>query len=102
MKKLFLSLGLLLFVFGGVTAQKKYTYFKGQDSPFNGELYDSWFPFNVEFNEPRYKDVDSITYICYENKFFVDYLYAEGYLGETQDFIIDRADRLSETLDRPA
>lgn len=54
MKKLLFSLGLLLFVFGGIFAQGKYSYLKEQKSPFNGE-----------FNEPRYLDVDSISYVYY-------------------------------------
>ena len=53
MKKLVLSLGLLLFVSGSMSAQKQYTHLKGQESPFNGE-----------FNESRYVDVDSISYSC--------------------------------------
>ena len=75
MKKILLSLGLLLFVFGGMTAQGEYTYLKGQASPFNGE-----------FNEPRYIDVDSITYVISENKIFVDPSSAE-FLESTGDFV---------------
>ena len=95
MKKLLLSLGLLLFVFGGVTAQKKYTYFKGQESPFNGE-----------FNDPRYVDVDSITYVYYRNIAFVDPSYVE-FLDVDGDFeeanggytlIKSSADGLIDTL----
>ncbi len=56
MKKLLLfSLTVLMFI--DISAQKKYTYLQGQTSPFNGE-----------FNEPRYKGVDSISYIYYEKK----------------------------------
>jgi|GEM_PF-2926025 len=61
MKQLLLSLGLLLFVYGGMNAQERYTYLEGQESPFNGE-----------FNELRYIDVDSISYVFYENIAFMD------------------------------
>ena len=74
-KQLLLTLGLLLLVFGGMTAQGEYTYLKGQASPFNGE-----------FNEPRYINVDSITYVISENKIFVDPSSAE-FLESTGDFV---------------
>lgn len=53
MKKLVL-LFLLCISTSVAFAQKDYTYLKGQDSPFNGE-----------FREPRYHNVDSIGYILY-------------------------------------
>ena len=71
MKKLLLSFNLLLLVFCSVFAQKQYTYLKGQESPFNGE-----------FAEPRYIGVDSITYVYYQNKAFVDPSYAAFLEGD--------------------
>jgi len=77
MKKILLSFGLLLFVSGGVFAQKEYTYLKGQMSVFNDK-----------FNEPRYVDVDSISYVYYVDKHFVDVIYPGGpSFEEMEDFI---------------
>ena len=96
MKKLLLSLGLLLFVFGGATAQGKYSYLKEQKSPFNGE-----------FNEPRYVDVDSISYVYYQNRAFAEH--SSMGLLEAEDFteanggytLIKRSsDGLTDTLKR--
>ena len=64
MKKLLFSLGLLFFVFSGMTAQGKYTYFENQYSHFNGE-----------FNELRYIDVDSISYVYYSDELFTTPVY---------------------------
>jgi len=61
MKKLILSFFLLLFLFCSISAQKKYTYLKGQYSHFNGE-----------FNEPRYIDIDSISDVYYSSASYAD------------------------------
>ena len=97
MKKLVLSFCLLLSLTGYVSAQENYTYLKGQQSPFNGE-----------FNEPRIVDVDSITYIYYENDIFVDYILLDppdveeipGFTAASLHCILVKksADGLSDTL----
>ena len=95
MKKLFLYLGLFLFVPGSISAQEKYTYLKGQNSPFNGE-----------FNEPRYIDVDSISYVYYANIAFVDPPLAKhledvgGFIEENGGYTLIKrsSDGLADTL----
>ena len=96
MKKLLLSLGLLFFVLSGATAQGKYSYLKEQKSPFNGE-----------FNEPCYVDVDSISYVYYQNRAFAEH--SSMGLLEAEDFteanggytLIKRSsDGLTDTLKR--
>ena len=52
--KTLLLLALMYCMIANVYAQRQYTYLKGQESPFNGE-----------FNEPRYIDVDSILFYYY-------------------------------------
>ena len=54
MKKILLYFCTLSLALSNVSAQKSYDYLKGQSSPFNGV-----------FNEPRYVDVDSISYSKY-------------------------------------
>ncbi|MDL2306107.1 DUF6383 domain-containing protein [Bacteroides sp. OttesenSCG-928-D19] len=97
MKKLVLSFCLLLSLTGYISAQENYTYLKGQQSPFNGE-----------FNEPRIVDVDSITYIYYENDIFVDYILLDppdveeipGFTANLSDYILVKTsvDGLTDTL----
>ena len=88
MKKLLLYLGLFLFVSGSVSAQEKYTYLKGQNSPFNGE-----------FNELRYIDVDSISYELhlYSDGYFEDF---GGFLGMDEGYTLIKrsSDGLTDTL----
>ena len=88
MKKLLLSFGLLLFVSGSISAQKQYNYLKGQESPFNGE-----------FNEPRYIDVDSISYSC---ETYSQLVLPEGskkvQLEEAYTLIKSSSDGLTDTL----
>jgi hypothetical protein len=67
MKNLIISFG-LLFLFGSISAQKKYTYLKDQLSHFNGE-----------FNESRYIDIDSISDVYYMNELFIN----SSYLTQT-------------------
>ena len=93
MKKLVLSFGLFLLIFGSISAQGKYTYLKGQESPFNGE-----------FNEPRYIGVDSISYEFYVNVHFETIreltLSEEGYtlIKCSSDGLVDTLKSWTETI----
>ena len=94
--KTLLLLALMYCMIANVYAQRQYTYLKGQESPFNGE-----------FNEPRYIDVDSILSYYYLTNAY-PHPTSGSYLGEmipgfTQDYevftlIKSSVDGLTDTL----